>query len=129
MSPGFIRDVCVLYYQIVRYSTSSVLTSSSDGQLALWRYDSSTPLCSLRLSSSDSYIHSIQLYADSILTASNSNRISVYTPDTYTGKFTSDPADKLKPDVFKGPLSIMSLLPMNRQLLLGSDNGTIQLMS
>lgn len=36
---------------------------------------------------------------------------------------------KLKPDVFKGVLSSMAVLPLNRLLLLGADSGNISLLA
>ena len=35
--------------------------------------------------------------------------------------------DKLKPDNFKGTVSCLSYFPLNRLLLVGSDNGDIKL--
>jgi WD repeat-containing protein 81 len=38
-------------------------------------------------------------------------------------------SSKLKPDVFKGVLSSMEVLPLNRLLLLGADSGHISLLA
>ncbi|XP_067941415.1 WD repeat-containing protein 81-like [Watersipora subatra] len=112
--------------QIVSYGAKELVTCSTDGQFALWRCDSSTPLCQSKLTN-ELQICSMSKFANSIVSASQANRISVHTPYLQEARVQSDVGDKLRADIFKGTLTSMDILPMNRQLILGTDNGSIHL--
>lgn len=49
---------------------------------------------------------------------------SICQKDVFQASFTSV---KLRSDTFKGVVTNMTILPLNKTLLLGADNGTIQL--
>ena len=69
-------------------------------------------------------VHCVGSLSTNILTGSTANRIGVRHGSTPEAGFTSN---KLRADVIKGNLSSMKVLPMNRLLLLGQDNGIVTL--
>lgn len=64
------------------------------------------------------------MYKHQVITATTGNKIGVHSSPNDQGSFTSM---KLRSDTFKGVLTSMAVLPLNRMLLLGADNGSIQL--
>lgn len=69
-------------------------------------------------------VHCISMYKHQVITATTGNKIGVHSSPNYQGSFTSM---KLRSDTFKGVLTSMAVLPLNRMLLLGADNGSIRL--
>lgn len=70
-------------------------------------------------------VHLISLYGDEVITGTTANRIGVHTSVSPTASFSST---RLRSDTFRGVLTTMAVLPLNRLLLLGADNGTIRLL-
>ncbi len=61
-----------------------------------------------------------------IITGTNSNKIGIHSNLDKSSQHTYS-LNKLQPENFKGILSNQIYLPLNRLLLLGSDNGDIKL--
>ncbi|OWR47062.1 hypothetical protein KGM_200334B, partial [Danaus plexippus plexippus] len=70
-------------------------------------------------------VHCISVYYNELISGTTNNRIGVHTSLGQDASFSST---KLRSDTFKGIMTCMSVLPLNRLLLLGSDNGTISLL-
>lgn len=69
-------------------------------------------------------VHCLNLYNNELISGTTANRIGVHTSIDADASFTTT---KLRTDAFKGLLTSMAVLPLNRLLLLGADNGTISL--
>ena len=69
--------------------------------------------------------HLVQLYNGEVITGTTANRIGVHTSVSPTASYSST---RLRSDTFKGVLTAMTVLPLNRQLLLGADSGSIRLL-
>lgn len=70
-------------------------------------------------------VHCMATYEQELVIGTTANRIGVYTAVDVAASFSSS---KLKSDAFKGVLTAMAVLPLNRLLLLGADSGGITLM-
>ncbi len=68
--------------------------------------------------------HCLGFFKSAVISATPSNRIGVHSNVTADAAFA---VSKLHTDVFKGVLTTMSVLTLNRLLLLGADNGSIKL--
>ncbi|KAK7504154.1 hypothetical protein BaRGS_00004458, partial [Batillaria attramentaria] len=102
--------------QLKAFSKHKLVSSSFDGTLKVWSVDGGP---------SDP-VHCFSFYRDQVLSATTANRIGVHSMVGENATFTSV---KLRSDTFRGVLTSMAVLPLNRTLLLGSDNGTIQLLA
>jgi len=70
-------------------------------------------------------VHCMAMHEQALVIGTTANRIGVYTAIEMT---TSLNSSKLRSDAFKGILTAMAVLPLNRQLLLSADNGGITLL-
>lgn len=70
-------------------------------------------------------VHCLNVYNNELISGTTANRIGVHTSINMEASFSST---KLRSDAFKGLLTSMALLPLNRLLLLGADTGTINLL-
>lgn len=70
-------------------------------------------------------VHCMETYEKELVIGTTANRIGVYTAVEMTASFSSS---KLRSDAFKGVLTTMAVLPLNRLLLLGADNGGMTLL-
>lgn len=70
-------------------------------------------------------VHCLNIYNTELISGSTANRIGVHTSIDVDASFSST---KLRSDAFKGLLTSMVLLPLNRLLLLGADTGSISLL-
>ncbi|XP_012942081.1 WD repeat-containing protein 81 [Aplysia californica] len=110
--------------QMKAYSKTRLLSSAFDQTIKLWNVDSGQEVCAVKQQSEP--IHCLSLYRDQLLSATTGNRISVYASISDSTPFASS---KLRSAAFKGVLTYMSVLPLNKALLLGADNGVIRLMA
>ncbi|CAH0719552.1 unnamed protein product, partial [Brenthis ino] len=100
-----------------------VLSSGLDQVTALWRADDGELIAHLKGSTEP--VHCLSVYYNELISGTTNNRIGVHTSLDQDASFSST---KLRSDTFKGVLTCMSVLPLNRLLLLGSDNGNISLL-
>ncbi|XP_068631665.1 WD repeat-containing protein 81 [Battus philenor] len=100
-----------------------LLSSGLDQVTALWRVDDGELIAHLKGSTEP--VHCLSVYYNELISGTTNNRIGVHTSLDQEACFSST---KLRSDTFKGVLTCMSVLPLNRLLLLGSDNGTISLL-
>lgn len=70
-------------------------------------------------------VHCLNLYNNELISGTTANRIGVHTSVNLDASFYSI---KLRQDAFKGLLTSMTILPLNRLLLLGADSGSISLL-
>ncbi|CAG5133520.1 unnamed protein product, partial [Candidula unifasciata] len=108
--------------QLKAYNKSRLLSSAFDQTIKLWNVDTGQEVCPSK--SQAESVHCLSIYRDQLLTATTANRISVYASVNDSTPFASS---KLKS--FKGVVTCISVLPLNKTLLLGADNGTIRLMA
>ncbi|XP_066910690.1 WD repeat-containing protein 81-like [Clytia hemisphaerica] len=95
--------------------------SCADSIIRVWN-DESGP--SLAYKSSNEAFNSL-LYTKQQLVWASSNKLTIHNPD----KITQYHSYKLPPDILKGSLSKLAILPMNQLYLFGIDTGNLVLVS
>ena len=104
-------------------SNGEFATSSLDQTMNIW-HSADTGKLKCVLSGSQEPIHCVGTLENNLITGSTGNRVGVrqgFEADSY---YTSS---KLRSDVIRGNFTAMQVLPMNRLLLLGQENGSITL--
>ncbi|XP_054758829.2 WD repeat-containing protein 81-like [Lytechinus pictus] len=109
--------------QIKRYNNHTFLTSSVDHTMTLWKEDS-TKVCHFRGAAEP--IHCICISDEQILSATFGNRIGIHTAVNSQASYS---CSKLRSDSFKGAIGAISVLPLNKLMLVASDNGSIFLLA
>ncbi|XP_064623672.1 WD repeat-containing protein 81-like [Lineus longissimus] len=109
--------------QIKAYNSNSFITSSFDHTMSLWGTDDGKIICNFKGQTEP--VHCFSFYKNEIISATTGNRVGVYTSVNSQASFSST---KLRSDTFRGVLTTMNILPLNRFLLLGADNGTVRLL-
>lgn len=112
-------------YQVKAFSNTSFVTSSVDSGLSLWK-DDGMRLRNIRGPSDP--LPSLVVLRDQVISAHMGGRIGVYNLQDQLAEvpyFTY----KLSNDVFRGVITCLGYLPLNRLLLIGSDSGNIVLCS
>ncbi|GBM58344.1 hypothetical protein AVEN_67346-1 [Araneus ventricosus] len=71
-------------------------------------------------------VTSICFYGNEVISGTSGNRIGLHSSTDKNAQYTST---RLRSDTFKGVLTTIALLPLNRLLLLGTDNGNVVLLS
>ncbi|GIY32237.1 WD repeat-containing protein 81 [Caerostris extrusa] len=100
------------------------VTSSLDHSLTVWEFEDTQAKCSLKGPMEP--VTSICFYGNEVISATTGNRIGLHSSTDKNATYTST---RLRSDTFKGVLTTMALLPLNRLLLLGTDNGNVVLLS
>ncbi|XP_034939157.1 WD repeat-containing protein 81 [Chelonus insularis] len=108
--------------QLEAVNETTIVSSSLDLTIAVW--SAIDGKLKFHLKGTTEPVHCMDLYEHQLITGTTVNRIGVHTSIEATASFSSS---KLKSDVFKGILTAMTVLPLNRLLLLGADNGGITL--
>ncbi|KAK3712669.1 hypothetical protein RRG08_058571 [Elysia crispata] len=110
--------------QLKAYGESRLLSSALDQTVRLWVVETGAECGPVK--SQTEPVHCLTVYRDQLLTATTANRVSVYASAMDA---TAHASSKLRSSSFKGVLTCMSVLPLNKALLLGTDNGIIRLMA
>lgn len=100
---------------------SLIYRSVSDVNFNFENYIYSTPFSR----GSAEPVHCLNTYNNELISGTTGNRIGVHTSLEADASFSST---KLRSDAFRGLLTSMAVLPLNRLLLLGADNGNISLL-
>ncbi|XP_041353185.1 WD repeat-containing protein 81-like [Gigantopelta aegis] len=109
--------------QIKAYNKTKLVSSSFDQTMKLWNAEDASLICVLKGPTEP--VHCVCFYRNQVLSATTGNKIGLHTSVDEMASFSST---KLRTDTFKGVLTSMVLLPLNRSLLLGADNGSIRLL-
>ncbi|KAF4521699.1 hypothetical protein B566_EDAN012997 [Ephemera danica] len=109
--------------QLVTANESTMVSSSLDQSVGAW----STDLGNLKfhLKGPTEPVHCLSSYGSELISGTTANRIGVHTCVGDQACFSST---RLRSDTFRGVLTAMAVLPLNRLLLLGSDAGHISLL-
>lgn len=98
-----------------------LLSSGLDQVTAIWGANDGELV--MHLKGTTEPVHCLSVHNQEVITGTTNNRIGVHSLQD-----SSYNSSKLRADSFKGVLTSMAVLPLNRLLLLGSDNGTITLL-
>ncbi|CAH1968945.1 unnamed protein product [Acanthoscelides obtectus] len=109
--------------KLVVYGEDTLISSSLDQMTSVWNIADGKLRFHLRGATEP--VHCLNVYNDELISGTTANRIGVHTSIDADACFSST---KLSSDAFKGLLTSMALLPLNRLLLLGADTGTITLL-
>ena len=102
----------------------NLISSSLDQSVSVWSADDGKLKFNFRGASEP--VHCLcTTGGGELVTGTTANRIGVYTSLTNNANFSSS---KLRSDTFKGVLTAMAVVPLNRMLLLGSDTGVVNLL-
>ncbi|XP_017887166.1 WD repeat-containing protein 81 [Ceratina calcarata] len=108
--------------QLEAINETTLISSSLDETIAVW--SALDGKLKFHMKGSTEPVHCMTMYEQELVIGTTANRVGVYTSIETTASFSSS---KLKSDTFKGLLTTMAVLPLNRLLLLGADNGGITL--
>ncbi|CAK9833039.1 WD repeat-containing protein 81 [Anthophora retusa] len=108
--------------QLEAINETTIISSSLDETIAVW--SALDGKLKFHMKGSTEPVHCMSAYEQELVIGTTANRVGVYTSIETTASFSSS---KLKSDTFKGLLTTMAVLPLNRLLLLGADNGGITL--
>ncbi|XP_046142693.1 WD repeat-containing protein 81 isoform X2 [Osmia bicornis bicornis] len=108
--------------QLEAINETTIISSSLDETIAVW--SALDGKLKFHMKGSTEPVHCMATYEQELIIGTTANRVGVYSSIETTTSFSSS---KLKSDTFKGLLTTMAVLPLNRLLLLGADNGGITL--
>lgn len=108
--------------QLEAINETTIISSSLDETIAVW--SALDGKLKFHMKGSTEPVHCMSTYEQELIIGTTANRVGVYSSIETTAVFSSS---KLKSDTFKGLLTTMTVLPLNRLLLLGADNGGITL--
>lgn len=109
--------------QLEAIDDMTIVTSSLDQTIAVW--NTIDGKLKYHLKGPTEPVHCMNIYEKQLITGTTANRIGVHTGVDNNSNYSSS---KLRTDVFKGVLTAMTILPLNKLLLLGADNGGITLL-
>nr|XP_033329625.1 WD repeat-containing protein 81 isoform X1 [Megalopta genalis] len=108
--------------QLETINETTIVSSSLDETIAVW--SALDGKLKFHMKGTTEPVHCMSTYEQELVIGTTANRVGVFTSIETTAAFSSS---KLKSDTFKGLLTTMAILPLNRLLLLGADNGGITL--
>ncbi|XP_023248259.1 WD repeat-containing protein 81 [Copidosoma floridanum] len=108
--------------QLEVLNETTIISSSLDQTIAVW--SATDGKLKFYLKGVTEPIHCTAVYEQQLISGTTANRIGVHSVAEASGAYSFS---KLRHEAFKGVLTAMALLPLNRLLLLGADNGIINL--
>ncbi|KZC07325.1 WD repeat-containing protein 81 [Dufourea novaeangliae] len=108
--------------QLETINETTIVSSSLDETIAVW--SAVDGKLKFHMKGATEPVHCMSTYEQELVIGTTANRVGVFTSIETAAAFSSS---KLKSDTFKGLLTTMAILPLNRLLLLGADNGGITL--
>ncbi|KAJ8680450.1 hypothetical protein QAD02_016237 [Eretmocerus hayati] len=108
--------------QLKAVNETTIISSSLDQTIAVW--SAVDGKLKFHLKGVTEPVHCLAVFEQQLVSGTTANRIGVHPA---LGKSDSYSFSKLRQDAFKGMLTTMALLPLNRLLILGADNGNINL--
>ncbi|XP_056021929.1 WD repeat-containing protein 81-like isoform X3 [Ostrea edulis] len=109
--------------QVKAFDRTTFVSTSFDNTMKIWNSEDLKDACILKGHTEPA--HCFTFYRDQVISATTGNKIGVHSSLDSQASFTST---KLRSDTFKGVLTSLAVLPQNRTLLLGADNGSIKLL-
>ncbi|XP_030764603.1 WD repeat-containing protein 81 [Sitophilus oryzae] len=116
--------------QMVAPNDDTLISSSLDQTISVWNVNDGrfkhhmSTICVPRGATEPA--HCLCVYeGNELVSGTTANRVGVHTDISPRAAYSST---KLRGDTFKGLLTSMGMLPLNRLLLLGADNGHISLL-
>ncbi|XP_058796820.1 WD repeat-containing protein 81 [Phymastichus coffea] len=108
--------------QLETLNETTIISSSLDQTIAVW--GAMDGKLKFYLKGVTEPIHCMAVYEQQLISGTTANKIGVHSTVEASASYSFS---KLRHDAFKGVLTTMALLPLNRLLLLGADNGNINL--
>ncbi|XP_043478579.1 WD repeat-containing protein 81 isoform X1 [Leptopilina heterotoma] len=115
------HDCEVLQLQVLNETT--LISSSLDQTIAVWSVIDGK--LKFHMKGVTEPVHCLDVYEQQLVTGTTANRIGVHSSIDTNAAYSSS---KLRSDAFKGIMTSLTVLPLNRLLLLGADNGIITLL-
>ncbi|XP_067006086.2 WD repeat-containing protein 81 [Anabrus simplex] len=109
--------------QLVAVNSNTVVSSSLDQTVSAW--STVDGKLNFHMKGPTEPVHCLSSYGSELISGTTASRIGVHTAIDAQASFSST---RLRSDTFKGVLTAMAVLPLNRLLLLGSDSGNISLL-
>ncbi|XP_046400829.1 WD repeat-containing protein 81 [Ischnura elegans] len=109
--------------QLVVVNENTLVSSSLDQAVSVWNPDDGK--LKFNMKGPTEPVHCLGAYGSELISGTTANRIGVHTSLDEQASFSST---RLRSDAFRGVLTAMAVLPLNRLLLLGADNGSLTLL-
>uniref|UniRef100_A0A6P7G0N8 WD repeat-containing protein 81-like n=1 Tax=Diabrotica virgifera virgifera TaxID=50390 RepID=A0A6P7G0N8_DIAVI len=109
--------------QLQVYDKDTLVSSSLDQTTSVWNVLDGRLKFHMRGTTEP--VHCLSIHNNELISGTTGNRIGVHTSITFEASFSNN---KLRGDSFRGLLTSMDYLPLNRLLLLGADTGNINLL-
>jgi len=108
---------------LVSSASGLLISSSLDQTVTAWRWEDGRQAASLRAPQEP--VTCLAMHGQELVMGSAANRIAIQARLESNAPCT---VTKLKSDLLKGNLTQLAVLPLNRQLLVGTDSGQIHLL-
>ncbi|XP_054269421.1 WD repeat-containing protein 81-like [Macrosteles quadrilineatus] len=108
--------------QLVAASDTTLVSSSLDQAVSVW--NPSEGKLKFNIKGPTEPVHCVDLYGGQLVSGTTANRVGVHSSLDPAATFSSS---RLRSDSFRGVLTTLQVLPLNRLLLLGADTGNITL--
>ncbi|KAH6924555.1 hypothetical protein HPB50_019439 [Hyalomma asiaticum] len=109
--------------QTKAFNDAYFISSSLDHSISVWNAMDTKLHCNLKGATEP--VTCLGLHNAGVVSGTTANKINVHTTIDEKAAFTST---KLRSETFRGVIASMAVLPLNRLLLLGADNGSISLL-
>ncbi|KAG5877633.1 hypothetical protein JTB14_030031 [Gonioctena quinquepunctata] len=109
--------------QLVAHGEDTIISTSLDQTTSVWSI--SDGKFKFHMRGTTEPVHCLSIHKNELISGTTANRIGVHASIASDASFSNN---KLSTDTFKGLLTSMDYLPLNKLLLLGADTGNINLL-